>query len=165
MVQRMQQDLGLEMALARWVLGELAPELVPELAVQAVQAGCEAPSVVLLAGQHAPTEREIEDELVGVFRETGLTPPTEMQALKVIVDECASRIVSGSVAPLAGARELWQRAPSSTRDFAVWEQLRPFIGYASEWEDHEEGRSTYEAGIVASAQALLDAGGLQGVEK
>lgn len=117
------------MALARWVLGELAPELVPELAVQAVQGGCEAPSVVLLAGLHAPTEREIEDELVGVFR------------------------------------ELWQRAPNSTRNFAVWEQLRPFIGYASEWEDHEEGRPSYEAGIVASAQALLDGGGLQGVEK
>lgn len=49
--------------------------------------------------------------------------------------------------------------PYFTREHAVWEQLRPFIGLASEWEDHDARRPEYEADIVAAAKELLAGGG------
>jgi hypothetical protein len=59
-----------------------------------------------------------------------------------------------------GASRLWLRSHHFDGNDRVWEQLRPFVGLASELEDWPDGRLQLEADIVREAAALLDRGGL-----
>jgi hypothetical protein len=54
---------GYRELLAKWVLQELAPETVPDLAVSALERGCDQLEVALLAGLRDPTYGDV-DELV-----------------------------------------------------------------------------------------------------
>ena len=153
-------DLSCENALALWVLGKLPPERIPDLAARALEHGCEAPSVAALAGMQSPTTRDVEDLLAAVLLETRTARPSRPEALKVVVDECARRIVAGGMAPIAGAREFWQLSRDFNHASGIPEQLRPFVGFASEWEDDAAERQRYEADIVTTAKALLASGGL-----
>jgi hypothetical protein len=70
--------------LARWVLDDLAPEDVPGLAVQALQAGCAASEVAALAGLDRPSRREIDAELPGLLLHLGLARLDRREALRVV---------------------------------------------------------------------------------
>jgi hypothetical protein len=81
------QDL--ELALARWVVGALAAEDVPQLAAEALARGCNAMSVAILAGLRRPTSADILDELPALLDELGVALPEKRVALKTHVDAIA----------------------------------------------------------------------------
>jgi hypothetical protein len=148
--------------LAQWEREELAPEDVPLIASAALQHGCQSGAVAVLAGSSGESRRAVEDLLAPVLRDLGLQRPSQDEAMKLVADDVAGRIVSGEVEPERGARLLW-RIANERGDFQepMWSQLRVFVGLASELEDDPERRARYEADIKAEAQGLLDLGGLQ----
>jgi hypothetical protein len=70
----------------------------------------------------------------------------------------AARIVRGDMEPYAGARAIWARMTEEFDEYP--EEIRPFVGMASEIEDHPEQRDAYEADILEEARALLTRHGL-----
>jgi hypothetical protein len=104
-----------ERFLAEWVLGNVTPERAVQLAIQALEDGCDDASVAVIAGSKATTRGEIEDELPRLLRAVGKRLPSEDEALKTLVDDCAWRIANGELDPVQGARTMWrflgQRGP------------------------------------------------------
>src|SRR3954469_8112315 len=103
-----------DLLLARWVLERLAPEAVPRLAAAgrgggggALERGCESPALASLAGAQRPTRSDVEDELPRLLQDLGRRRPSELEALKTLVDDCAARIAHGEVDPVAGAADIW----------------------------------------------------------
>lgn len=97
-----------ELLLSEWVLGLIPPEDVPDLAVAALQGGCGASAVAVLAGLQRPTRSEIDAEPPQLLRELGIVRPTELEALKSLVDDCAASVVGGTVAPAPAAARIAQ---------------------------------------------------------
>ena len=60
----------------------------------------------------------------------------------------ANEILQGKTDPYPGAKQLWLLC---TELAALEEELRPFVGLASEWEDVPAQREAYERDIIAAA--------------
>jgi hypothetical protein len=89
----------IEALLAEWVLERLAAERVPALAITALEEGCQAATVAVLAGLMQPTRADIEDHLPRLLYEIGAHRPSPSEALKVLVDLTAHEIVAGELDP------------------------------------------------------------------
>ncbi len=64
------------------------------------------------------------------------------------------RIVAGEIAPYDGALQIWRcLAEDNQRGL---EELRAFVGLASEWQDHPDQRDALEADIRDEAARLLE---------
>ncbi len=154
---------SVDLLLAEWVLGRLASEEVPRLAVEAMERGCQSPTVAVLAGAQHPTRADVEDEMSALLRDLRRRRLSELEALKTLVDDCATRIVDGDVEPVAGASRIWSlwgyTADPDDRP-ELWTDFRPFIGLVSECENPGPHVAKYAADIVEEARALLRRGGL-----
>jgi len=154
---------AIDILLAEWVLRRLPSEAVPDLAVQALQDGCESSAVAILTGLTRPTRADVDDELAALLHELGRSRPTEPEALKRLVDECAMRIVAGTLDPAAGAeriRELWARHDHPDGHLEAWIDVRPFLNAARESENGGPDVDARAADIVEESGALLSRGGL-----
>jgi hypothetical protein len=149
-----------EILLARWQLDELGSEEVPRLATEALEAGCDTPTLRQLAGIEGSCRAEVEELLPRFLREVRAERPTTDDAVKAMVDQCARQVVRGELAPSVGATRLWLRSHHFYGNDRIWEQLSPFVALASELDDWPDGRAQLEADIVREAAALLDRGGL-----
>jgi len=147
--------------LARWDLGLVAPESVPALATAALQRGCTTPEIAVLGGLRDLLRADIEDELRDLLRRVGWSRPTREEAIKTIADDVATQIVEVAVAVSDGAHELWQFANLAGFGGPLWTQLSPFVGLASERDDHEPQRPALETAIVDAARQLLASGGVR----
>jgi hypothetical protein len=152
-----------ELLVAAWVLDRLASEEVPDLAGGAVAEGCRAPTAAVLAGLDKPDRYDVEQHLPALLGEIGLNPPTRDEALKLLVDETAGAIVCGELAAVAGASRIWAlwgygREPDPRS--MIWEDVRPFVALAMEYEIAGSAAWRKDAAIVAAARALLERGGL-----
>ena len=65
----------------------------------------------------------------------------------------ARRIVNNEVAPYEGATAIWSLLAGEEGDYP--EDLRIFVGLASEYQDHPHHREAYDRDIREEAQALL----------
>jgi hypothetical protein len=155
---------SLDEQLARWVLGELPPEDVPQLATDALQAGCGALGVAVLAGLDRPTRGEVEEELPSVLRHLGKSLPSRREAGRIIGNMYARQMVAGAVSPARGCQQLWGLAMRFWGDRIIVDQLAVFSQLEDEAAYYDEDRAKYEAAMIAEAQALLDRGGLSTAE-
>jgi len=73
----------------------------------------------------------------------------------IAIDTC-EEIVSGRMAPFEGARTIWLEAWTLLSDQPEGNQLLPFIGATTEWEDHPEARVEIEADILRMTNDLLN---------
>jgi hypothetical protein len=152
-----------ELLLAEWVHGDLPPEAVPELAVEALSRGCDTPALRRLAGERNPLTRgDLDRDVLQCFRELGLRSPGAGEARAFLVDQWALLVVERKVEPYRGSKRIWQLS-SEWWDEPEWDRLRVFVGLASEWEDYAPGRTELEAAMVSEARKLLDEGGLHRV--
>ncbi len=147
-----------EELLARYVLDRLPAEDVPGLAARALEQGCEARPIVLLAGLQAPTRADV-DEVLGTSR------PTPAAAMKVLVDAEAVKIARGRVNPFDGASAIWRlfgySADPDERP-ELWRQIAPFAEACVVREDDAYNAAADDYGdIRAAAATLLERGGLQ----
>src|SRR5262249_40532348 len=117
---------------ARWVLRDLAPEVLPHLAVQALQEGIDAESLAILAGLHRPTAEEAGPLFEAMLRELGVAIPSHDTAVWTVATDVCSTITSGSLSPGKGAKRL---ATLARELDPMPEPLLEFIGLESELED------------------------------
>ncbi len=111
--------------------------------------------VVSLASVTTSTD-QLVDLVDAAVRARGDEVPDDVAAAQLVAREVAQEIVDLSVAPLAGARTLWQLARQVP---AIEPDLRIFIGLASEWDDDAASRRAYEADIVSAARELVSSAG------
>ena len=69
----------------------------------------------------------------------------------IAAEDVARRLERGEVTPIEAARRIWRITRIAP---AAEPLLRPFVGFASEWEDDPEHRSYYEVEICSAAQRL-----------
>jgi hypothetical protein len=94
---------------ARRVLDEVYPVQFPDIAIQALLDGAEAPSFVLLAGESgsAPPD-ELHALLVAALAESGIPIPDPVAAARTLTRDYAQQVVSGALSPIDGARRIVQ---------------------------------------------------------
>jgi hypothetical protein len=120
-------------------------------AEQKVEAGEREPLVMELASLFS-TEYERVDHLVATLaRSLGCGELSEYRSGMLSAAWVAWQLGQGSMKPIEAARSIGRianLAPESRND------LTPFIGLASEWDDDPESRSYYEEEIRSLALAL-----------
>jgi hypothetical protein len=152
-----------DVAVGRWRLGEVMAERLPAAAVQALSAGCEAPSLGRLAALDGTGWSEIEPVVAQVLRERGRAVPDDADALKCVADDVLRRIVAGEVAPEEATKRL-RRLSMKALDGPAWEDLGAFHHLALDWEVAEDAAvdlDALRADTVREARELLDRGGVR----
>lgn len=135
---------------AKEVLGLVGPEDLLSAADAALDEGLDSPALIALAGADTSEAGALFDRALGELK---VSKPSPREAIIRIAYDVATEIVSGTVAPYAGAKRIWEltlcvptvRIP----------ELDPFIYAASEWEERPEDRIHFEQGIMSEAHALL----------
>jgi hypothetical protein len=79
---------------------------------------------------------------------------------QIAIDACEA-ILGGRIEAYEGARAIWWNAWTLLSDEPEGGELAPFIGEATEWEDHPEARAEIERSITEMARDLLDRWGRQ----
>ena len=144
--------MELEKIAESFVLGTLYVETIPSWATDALQTGYDSPSLRQLAGTDVDDHQEIRDLFQESLRELGVSLPSPSEAGLSKAKEIADEIVRGVVTPYVGARTIWT---SIYTRFPDLRELRPFVGYASDYEDDEKHREEYERLIIAESRLLL----------
>jgi hypothetical protein len=152
---------SVDLLLASWVLGRVTPEGAVEFATQALEDGCDDASIAIIAGSKSTTRGEIEDELPRWLRAVGKQLPSQDEALKTLVDDCAWRIANGEADPVRGAWSLWSFSANEDESPEFFDQVRLFVGLASECDNPGPHVANHCGEIVAEARRFLDRGGLR----
>lgn len=151
--------MDIDLAQARWVLGMVPDDQLPELAAQAMVQGFEGPGIRDLASFDEPTLHLIKPEIVEqAFREMGREPLTLSQAALRLAREIALRILRGQVSVEKGAADVFDlirrcglEAPRELTDFESWtarfddaaaspEYAQAVVEWAWEMANQEPGR-------------------------
>jgi hypothetical protein len=92
---------------ARLVLDEVYPVQFPDIAIQALVDGNEAPSFLLLAGESgsAPPD-ELRALLVAALTESGIPLPDPVGAAHMVKRDYAQQVGTGALSPIDGARRI-----------------------------------------------------------
>src|SRR2546426_5939008 len=99
---------SLDVIAAKWALGLVPSEALPRIAVDALEAGFDTPSLRRLAGELRPLLAETGPLFEEVLGELGVAIPDRSRAALVIAKSYATQITEGSLSPYEGAREIWQ---------------------------------------------------------
>jgi hypothetical protein len=150
----------LHVVLAGWVLRRIHPEDAVRLAGSALEDGCSDSSIAAIAGSNATSRAEIEEELAHTLRRLGTRLPSEAEALKVLVDDCAKQIVSGEIEPLRGAWRMFDFWANEDESAAFQRQVRAFTDLAVGSEVPGCDHDTLRHEILKEACAFLSRGGL-----
>lgn len=133
-------------------LGLLLSEDLSEVAVLALEDGCDSPSLRTLAGLTAAETDEARVLFDCALAELNVAMPGKRDAVMHLAQETAKDLLSGAAAPQVGARHIWDlvlRIPHENLP-----DLDPFVHAASEWEDRVQDRQICEDGILAAARKL-----------
>ena len=94
----------LVLAAAKIDLDLLAPNILPELAVELLIEGLDGPHLVRLAGESPASRGADLDALLGdVLQELGLERLSRVEAARAVRDDIARQVVSGSIDGIDGA--------------------------------------------------------------
>ncbi len=149
---------------ARWVLGKVPSEDMPQLAQAALASGFDGKCTRRIAGLVRPNKADLEPLMDGFLTELGLEKKLSTeQAGWLLARFIAEAITQRRIAPYEGARFIWKSIVNE-----IWpNQQHPllvFVGDASEYEDCssysddvERTRYEIEESIVNDARNLLAA--------
>lgn len=143
----------LSLAASKVVLGLLPRESLAEIAVASLEAGCDSPSLRLLAGLTAAESAQAWAMFDRALSELCVNLPSKCEAVRSLAHETAQRIQSGAISAYEGARQIWDLALSAPDEH--FPELDPFVYAASEWEDRPEERQFFEKEIESAASELL----------
>lgn len=136
----------------KYVLGSLLSDDLPRVALEALEAGYDSPSLRQVAGASGADPRDINDLFIRALTELRIQMPSPADAALSLARQIAGEVVQGTISPYEGARRIWfdvyVRFPELTR-------LRPFVGLASEYEDDELHREKYSATIMEECRHFL----------
>jgi hypothetical protein len=156
--------LEFDVAVAAWRLGSLPLEELPDAAVNALDAGCDTPSLVQLAGMEHASWSEIEPVVARAFADRGREFPDDNQAVKAVADSIARQMVAGTLDPEAGARKLGRDLAWRVNGQPACEDLMPFTALWGHLDAVEAGRLNRDEirkAMVSEAEAMLERGGVR----
>ena len=153
---------------ARWALGRIYSEQLPQIALQWLEDGFDSPTLRILAGETNPIMSEVGPIFERVLEELNIAVPTSAEYVLHLVREVAQNIVEAKITPYDGASRLYDLhsayADNSDSNFSG------AIGYLSiEYEDFSElytrnyhgeehcqrVRDELDAKIIAEARQLI----------
>ena len=143
----------LEAAASKVALDLLRSEDIADVAVLALEDGCDSPSLRILAGLTAAEADEARALFDRALSELRRAMPSKREAVLCLARETAKGILSGTIAPYEGGKQIWElclRVPDANLS-----ELDSFVYAASEWEDRPEDRHLLEDGIEAAARELV----------
>lgn len=150
-----------DLATATWEAEDLPGEALPRAALAALDAGCDTPSLCVLAGLVAPAWSEVRPLIARIRAERGLPELSTAERDELRMVDLAARIVDGELTPRQGAREAWALVTELDRHGD--DELSP-IAYVDDSYDLlgviAEDRGQLDAIVVSAARALLARRGL-----
>ncbi len=139
---------------AKWQFGLITPEMMPQIACEALEQGFDGKILRRLAGLNSPARRDIEGLLPAAFAEMGLTCITSKQETGMfLAKHIAAQICSGKIDPYAGAKQIWRYISYAIDDS---KELLIFVGLASEYEDHPHLNAKIRKDIVDAASKFIE---------
>ncbi|HWB20196.1 MAG TPA: hypothetical protein VG711_07850 [Phycisphaerales bacterium] len=148
----LERRLELDQLTAMYALGVLPVDVLPAAAVDALMAGHDSPSLRQLAGADGADAESIRSLFNRSLDELGIPMPSPSEAGLTWARRIADDIVRGTVTPYDGAKQIWVKV--YTR-FPQLTELRPFVGFASEYEDDKAHREDYSRLILDECKKLL----------
>lgn len=142
---------SLDVVAAKWVLGLIPSEALPQIAVDALEAGFDTPSLRRLAGEMHPVLAETGPLFEEVLEELRTAIPDKSRAALVIAKAYATQIVDGTLSPYDGACEIW-RIELAVEGLML--ELGPFVYWASEWQDADSPGRRRECEVAIRTAAL-----------
>ncbi len=136
---------------AKLVLGLAGPEDLPGAADAALNGGLVSPALIALSDADISEARALFDR---ALNELSVPKPNQREAVMLLARGVASEITNGTIAPYAGAKQIWDLTLCVSIE--PISELDPFIYAASEWEERPEDRVKFEQDIVREARSLLD---------
>ena len=139
---------------ARYRLGELSGEELPDIAIALMNDGFDSQALRELAGLDRPTHRDADELFERVLEERGVVVPDQRSAQRLMLEYLLESIVRGDVDPGDGAYNVWGLVGDlfNSRELDQW---AIFAGLASEFEDHPGAREELAAQIIGLARATL----------
>ncbi|MDR3414384.1 MAG: hypothetical protein P4L87_26060 [Formivibrio sp.] len=142
-------ELNLKSIQAQWVLGLIPADDLPDIAAKAVSAGIESKSLIELAGLNGSDTDETRKLFEQALNELGFGSMRKIDALRHYARFISAAILNSELAPLEGAKRIWQASRRST--LPDFHDLDAFIYAASELEDRPQDRVLFEKAILAEA--------------
>lgn len=142
-----------QLAASKLVLGMASSSDLPDAAVEALQDGCDSPSLRMLAGLDEADVADAPQLLDRSLAELELQRPGKRDAAMHLARAIAKDVVAGDTHPYQGAKGIWDLTLQVSGEDVS--DLDSFIYAASEWEDRPEDREAFEIAIVAAAEDLL----------
>jgi len=135
---------------ARWSLGLIRSNDLPNIAADALSNGFESKSLVELAALSQTETDEAPKLFECAMNELGQEVMSKADALKIFARVTSASILASELTPLEGAKRIWR----ATVDAGVkgFHDLDPFIYAASEMEDRPEDRPFFERAILEEAK-------------
>lgn len=145
------EDLALVQA--RWRLGVMPPEGLPEVARRALAEGEDGPALRALAELREPARSEVGSLFEEALDEAGRRPMGLEEAGAIVAGDLAAKVVGGELSPSEGALriawDVWDRCRTLTH-------LGVFVTLRERWEQEREHREVIEEGIRREAGKLLE---------
>ena len=143
--------MNVELAQARYSIGRLPGEDLPELASELLAKGIDTSAVRELAGLRRPTARDAGPVFERVLADLGRPTMPVAVAAQVIARDLARRAVSGEVSP----REAAQRGSSLSTQADYPDVLTRFLALADDYECFPEQHEAIDAQVLRYAHELL----------
>jgi hypothetical protein len=135
-----------------YVLGTFPVDDLPIAAQDALEAGQDSPALRRLAGADSADLDDIRRLFQKALDELGVRLPSPSEAGLAFARRIAGDIARGTIPPYDGAKQIWAKV--YTR-FPHLNMLRPFVGFASEYEDDVAHREDYSQLIIEESKKLL----------
>ncbi|HEY9375303.1 hypothetical protein [Streptomyces sp.] len=150
-----------ELATERRAYGMAASDRCIQAGLDALLAGVDSPSLAQLAGLTRREEPEASDLFESVLDELGLRdglPTTQAEAEWALVRRILTRIVDGTLDPVAGADRVWDLArPGSSFETAVRPIVHGFsLAYGIDAQDEPARVEAAGEEIRTAARALME---------
>lgn len=135
------------------VLGLTFAEQYADIALQALEAGYDSPSLRFLAGLPAIAAAEASVLFDRCMAELSLPRPSRRDAVRQLAKIAAAQILDGATTPYQGAKEIWSLSLHLVGERLP--ELDPFVYAASELEDRPEDHLVFEKGVMAAARDFV----------
>jgi hypothetical protein len=136
-------------AIDAWVLRLLDPALLPPVAMNALVAGQDSPSLRLLAGLQSNEADRATGLFVDALQELSVLVPSPSDAALSHSRCVAALIVGGTISPREGAYRIWD--VSLAVGDSSFHALDPFIYLASEYDGRPDDQPRFDQMILDEA--------------
>jgi hypothetical protein len=144
--------LNLIETIAKHKLGIVDYQQLPSIAADALESGYDSPSIRCLAGSSGLEPSELQRLFLNALSELQLKVPTADEAGLLVAKGIAEAVLAGALRPYDGAKQIWSTIYTRLPEL---QQLRPLVGFASEFEDDESHREEYARLIFEECKAIV----------